>query len=433
MWAPEWEAMERERLEKYQGQRLREQVSHVYQNADFFRQLYDDAGIIPSDIQGLEDLKRLPTFDKDDLREYRNETGDFWCGTQCVPESQIKRTMHSTGTTGKPNFFGLTENDEEAVADYGAAYLYAMGLRNGDRMSKVGTTSGWHGMVNATDLGARKIGVNPVRSAYGPQNIAESMFTQHQEADFNAIPVFQPEFEKQYIEENDIDPTEEFPNLRFTFSGVDASDPKYELFEEVWGVPFKNSYCSGDQFLLTYPCEAEQKYFHVPEKYFLIEVLDADTREPVEPGERGEIFITNLWSEANPYIRYRLEDLVDLKVEECECGRTTKKIKPAGRLSWSVNVDGRDKLITNIEVEGVLWGHDELYGENYQLVETDPEQQDELIVRIATDNDVSDELLSQVTTELETELNVSATCRVIGSDDIEKESFTKLERVAEEY
>jgi len=431
LWA-DWEAADRDAIRDHQGNRLAEQVRHVYENAEFFRELYDDAGLHPSDVTGLDDLDTIPTFDKGELREYRERTGDFWCGTRCVPESEIKYVMHSTGTTGKPNFFGLTADDEEAVKDYGAAYFYAMGLRKGDIVSMVGLNY-WHGMVKATDLGAQEIGATPVRAAYQSQDIASSMFELQQEADFAAIPVFQPEVEKKYVEENDVSPSKEFPGLKFTYSGVDASDPKYEIFKETWGVPFRNSYCSGDQLILTYPCDHEEKYFHVPEKYFMVEVLDPETDEPVEPGERGEIFVTNLWSEANPYIRYRLEDLVEFKEEPCECGRTSMRVRPVGRLSWSLKLSSREKVVTNIEVEDTVWSYDELYGETYQLVQTDPEEQDQLHVRIATDKDVSEELLEEVEAELEAAFGAPSECTVIAPGEIGMESTTKLERVAEEY
>lgn len=100
---------------------------------------------------------------------------------------------------------------------------------------------------------------------------------------------------------------------------------------------------------MSYECGHDGQYCHVPEDKILVKVLDPDTGEHVEPGEYGEVHITNLWAEANLYIHYRLEDLVDYKIGECDCGRTTMRIRPLGRLSWSVEVTGREWPVTNIE------------------------------------------------------------------------------------
>lgn len=432
MWNPEYEALPREELRALQGERLREQVKHVYRNSSFFEELYDEHGIHPNDITGREDIEKLPVFDKDDLREYRDRTGDFWCGALCVPESEVGRATQSTGTTGKPNYFGLTDRDHDHVGEIFARQMYAWGFRKGDKFNQMGTAH-WNGTVMALDEAARQIGVTPVNGIFGAQNIAEIIFGLQTEADFDAVLVYQPETELEFIRENDIDPTEVFPNVRFVFSMVDASQPKRELWEETWGVPFYNGYASGDQFFTSYECGHDGQYCHVPEDKFLVEVLDPETGEHVEPGEYGEVHITNLWAEANPYIRYRLEDLVDYKVGECDCGRTTMRIRPLGRLSWSVEVEGRERPVTNIEVEEVIWGFDELMGENYQIVKREPGEQSELVVRVATEADVDSDTRDAAEAALSEAFGVPAELIVTTSDAIGLESATKMERVAEEY
>jgi len=432
MWAPASEAMPRDEIRGRQGQRLREQVKHVYENSSFFKELYDEAGVHPSEIRGIDDLQKLPTFEKDDLRDYRDRTGDFWCGALCVPESQLLWGTQSTGTTGKPNFFGVTDDDLKDMAEISARWAYGWGIRKGDTINSMGTAL-WNGGMVTLEEGLRKVGATPVRSIFGTQNVADVLLGSQPEADFDAIIAYQAEQEKAFMDENDIDPSELFPSLRFVCSSADASQPKRELFEEVWGVPFINAYVSGDQFFVTFECGHDGAFAHIPEEYFLVEVLDPETEEPVESGEYGEIYITNLWSEANPYIRYRLEDLVEKKVEECDCGRTTMKVRPLGRLSWSVAVAGSDRPVTSIDVEDILWSHDEIYGENYQMVETQPGEQEELRVRVATESDIGDDTITAVERDLEDAFGVPATFEVIGPEEIGLESATKLEKVVEEY
>jgi phenylacetate-CoA ligase len=54
--------------------------------------------------------------------------------------------------------------------------------------------------------------------------------------------------------------------------------------------------------------------------YYILEILDPETLEPVPEGEVGEMVVTSLVKEAVPLIRYRTRDLTRLIPGRCECG-----------------------------------------------------------------------------------------------------------------
>jgi phenylacetate-CoA ligase len=54
--------------------------------------------------------------------------------------------------------------------------------------------------------------------------------------------------------------------------------------------------------------------------YFIIEIVDPVTLEPVPTGETGEMVLTTLCKEAAPLIRYRTRDLTRLIDQPCSCG-----------------------------------------------------------------------------------------------------------------
>jgi phenylacetate-CoA ligase len=54
--------------------------------------------------------------------------------------------------------------------------------------------------------------------------------------------------------------------------------------------------------------------------YFILEILDPDSLEPVPTGEIGEMVVTTLQKEAAPLIRYRTRDLTRLIPGGCACG-----------------------------------------------------------------------------------------------------------------
>jgi phenylacetate-CoA ligase len=68
-------------------------------------------------------------------------------------------------------------------------------------------------------------------------------------------------------------------------------------------------------------CRAHEG-IHYWADYYLLEILDPETLNPVEPGQTGEMVITTLCKEAAPLIRYRTRDLTRLLPGQCPCGCT---------------------------------------------------------------------------------------------------------------
>jgi phenylacetate-CoA ligase len=54
--------------------------------------------------------------------------------------------------------------------------------------------------------------------------------------------------------------------------------------------------------------------------FYILEIIDPETLEPMPPGEIGEMVVTTLGKEAAPLIRYRTRDLTRLITEPCACG-----------------------------------------------------------------------------------------------------------------
>ena len=61
---------------------------------------------------------------------------------------------------------------------------------------------------------------------------------------------------------------------------------------------------------------------HMMEDVYIPEALDPDTYEPVPEGKPGILVVSNLYSEAQPILRYVMGDWIRITTEPCECGRT---------------------------------------------------------------------------------------------------------------
>ena len=94
----------RDALFARQDRLFRRCVARAWQTG-FYRRLWGEAGIEPGDIRGLEDLPRLPVFDKSDLMrsiEAYPPFGDFG-GFERGDPARPPVVFHTTsGTTGRP-------------------------------------------------------------------------------------------------------------------------------------------------------------------------------------------------------------------------------------------------------------------------------------------------------------------------------------------
>jgi phenylacetate-CoA ligase len=95
---------------------------------------------------------------------------------------------------------------------------------------------------------------------------------------------------------------------------------------------------------------------HVNEDHFLVEAIDAETREPVAEGTPGELVFSTVTREALPLLRYRTGDIASLKRGVCACGRTLVKMsKVTGRRDDMLVLRGVN--VYPSEVERVLLSH----------------------------------------------------------------------------
>lgn len=427
MLAPELEAMPRDELVARQGERLVHQVRYVYANSRFFRERLDAAGAHPADVRGVADLEHLPTFEKDDLRHDRARTGDPFSGTLCVPVSELAFVTRSTGTSGVPSLFGLCPDEHDRAGELFARSMFAVGLRPGDTVvfppaPNLGVTIGWN-------RGAERLGVVKLYFGGSAADVVEQTFTLGRGIDITVPFVYDAEADAAAIARLGVEPREVFPNLRFVWSGVDASDERRRLVLDTWGVPLRNQYGSGDQFLIAPECPADAHWFHLPDDAFVFEVLDPETGRPVPSGGTGLLHLTNLWMRSFPYLRFCLDDMVTHDTSPCPCGRTTTRIRIRGRMAWAVRVG--TAYVFSQEVEGVLWSRPGLAGCDYQLVRV--AAGDRLVVRVGVERAARPPgLADELQAALGAAFGTLAEVRLVEPADFPDRAGGKAKRVTEE-
>src|SRR2546423_7795262 len=110
----EMETLPKDKLKALQLERLKAIVERAYAQNQFYRNLYDEAGVKPTDIKALEDIQKLPFLEKKTVREaYPYGMAFKKPGDEGGPVE-----IHATsGTTGKSVPVFATKKDIDYWAD----------------------------------------------------------------------------------------------------------------------------------------------------------------------------------------------------------------------------------------------------------------------------------------------------------------------------
>ena len=116
------ETWDRATLETVQLARLKTTIQQA-SRAPFYAKRLAEAGVSADNLRSLEDIRRIPSTSKDDLRS------QYPLGLVIVPRNQLVRLHCSSGTTGTPVAIAHTQNDLNVWADLMARSFYAESKR----------------------------------------------------------------------------------------------------------------------------------------------------------------------------------------------------------------------------------------------------------------------------------------------------------------
>ena len=339
---PQMECMSREDMRKLQSERLVATVKRCYESVPFYKRKMDELGVKPEDIKSIDDVTKLPFTTKYDLRD------EYPFGLQAVPMDQIRRIHASSGTTGKPVVGTYTQADLDMWSEC-CARVFAVGDVGPGDVVQVSYGYGlFTGGLGAHD-GAAKLGAIQLPTSAGNSEKQIMMMQDMGTAAICCTPSYALHL-AEVIEKNKVDVSK--LKLRVGFFGAEPW---------TWGIrrelEAKLHIKAIDIYGLTEMCGpgvgGECQYqdgTHIWEDYFLPEIVNPETLEPVAPGEVGELVITSLCKEAMPILRYRTRDLSSLNYEPCKCGRTAVRLgKVLGRSDDMLIIRGVNVFPSQIE------------------------------------------------------------------------------------
>jgi phenylacetate-CoA ligase len=369
---PYYETMSREDIEKLQLERLQATVKHCM-NSEFYKKRFEEAGLKPEDIKTLDDIRRIPFTTKQDLRD----TYPF--GMASVPLRQCVRLHSSSGTTGNPTVILHTQKDLDEWANAVARCLWMVGLRPDD----VFQNSSGYGMFTGGlgfQYGAERLGALTVPAAAGNSLRQIKFFTDFGTTAVHAVPSYVTRL-YEVMQEIGVDPRKD-TKLRVLAIGAEPhSEEQRKRIEEMLGVKAYNSFGMSEMCGpgVGFECK-EQNGMHFWEDYYIVEIVNPETLEPVPDGEIGELVLTTLNREAMPLLRYRTRDLTRVLGRTCPCGRNHIRLdRMRGRSDDMIVLRGVN--IFPIQVEKILMQFKEL-GSNYLITLTTDEDNDNMTVEV---------------------------------------------------
>jgi phenylacetate-CoA ligase len=382
------------------------------QPVPFFKRKLDEAGVGPDDVKTLDDLPKVPRTTKDELRTSEAAhppLGDY----RGAGLGDCIRLSTSTGTTGKPTVIVFTPHDLDVEYDAACRMFTRQGYRRGEEVvthAHPGGLNGGQALLGGAfeRFGALNIPVGP--------------------------PMSRADAERAIALWKEIRPTryEMFGPALHTFweTAVDMGlDPERDLGmtrpEDL--PPFRTVSAGLDAFAFLGSACDENNGSHVCEDEAIVEVVDAETGEPLPDGARGRFVVTSLTKD-NFLLRYDLEELATLDRSPCPCGETHVRAFWHGREKDLVPVGERQLLPMDVEI--VLRRIEEIStpAVEYQLVRGGDAK--ELHVRVEAP-DPSEALGARVTRDLGDALAVPVRLELLPSGSLPRPFYKPL-RVVDE-
>jgi phenylacetate-CoA ligase len=403
MWAPELEALERERLLGLQLERARVSIERVLRRPAWAKRL---GGVRPGDLRALDDWARLPFLTKAELRDaypFGLAAGDDY-----------RRIHMSSGTTGNPIVNPYTAADVAQWGEVMARCYVAAGVTPSDVIHitpSFGLFTGGFGF----HYGAERLGAMVVPVGAGRTALQLKLMRDLRATVLTAIATYPLRLLEVAREE------------RFDLSTLAL---RVGIFgSETWSDELR-ARIERDLAIRTHDiigmtetggpglgidCAARAG-IHVWEDHYLVEIVDPVSGAPRADGVEGELVVSTLTREGLPLVRYRTHDLTRvLSRAPCVCGRTALRLdRLRGRTDDMVIVKGVNFYPQ--QVERLVLRHAGV-GPEYQMALEDG---DRVVVLLEAEPDCDPAIAVRIRRDLHDALALSLDVRLCAPGTIER-------------
>ena len=334
-----WKELERSQyvaestLRQVQWRRLTELLAYVWENNEFYRERFEQAGMSPDMIRTADNFMKFPLLSKSDIRENTRQMISKGYDTNSLFK------FKTGGSTGKALEIYMTEECSE---------LRNACARRHDR---------WTGWEPGEPIGA--VWGNPelpsdMKGRLKDWFLSPLIYLDTMRVTEESVRHFASEWQR-------IDPTLLYGHAHSIYLlarlirelGIHEITPKgilstsmmlmpheRQVIEEVFGIKVTDRYGCEEVSLIASECERHEG-MHLNIEHLFIEFIK-DDGSPAASGEPGKIVVTDLMNRAMPFIRYQVEDVGVPSARKCSCGRGLPLMESvAGRVAdFLVKRDG---------------------------------------------------------------------------------------------
>jgi phenylacetate-CoA ligase len=325
------EGLDYQGIQALQRRRLAELARRLEGQPDWVAH-FATVGMKPSDLAAADGLQNAPFLDKTALH------GRYPFPFLTAPMPFVRRFMATSGTTGLPVLFGMTENDYGSLLPYQMArILSAAGVQRGHRAYQGYGYGLWIGGP-ALDVGFAALDCTSFPIGPGRGELVVKWLRDHRYDVASMSPLWLMSL-VTIAKQAGIDPKKEW-SLKLAILGgqsvstefrnqLEAEMPEGFMSQNIYGT----TEAGGPVLAVSTPfTHADDELQLVNEDTIITEILDPATLEPVGTGEVGEIVITTLRREASPVVRWRTRDLVRLSKHPFDCKSGRRGMRKIGRI-----------------------------------------------------------------------------------------------------
>ncbi|MCU1448340.1 MAG: Coenzyme synthetase [Acidimicrobiales bacterium] len=418
-WDPEMQTMTRDERRALQDERLRDLVRRAFERpVPLFKRKFEAAGASgPDDIKSIDDLVKIPTTVKDDLRTAEAEAppvGDY----RFTDMRECIRIGTSTGTTGTPTLMLWTRHDIWVEYESAARWWWRMGFRPGQIITHAHPAYLYGGGVMLQGayeyFGLLSIWVPPPDT----DELAEQAlrFWMRVTPDHPFMGFSTGRF------------WEVASKLGINHEDAGLSIPNMPGFGLGKGLPLMTAGAECYAYVGS-PC-GRLPGAHINEDWCVVQAIDPETGREVPDGEWGNLTVTTLGRD-NPLVRYDLEEAAAVMREVCPCGDTTIRGVWGGRFKDLLSSQGKRFQVN--ELEAALRTVPEVAQPTleYQVVKPSSEGAP-LVIRVeSTTTGDTDDVRRRAAAAVKEQLAIDADIQVLARDALPRSGY-KATRLVDE-
>lgn len=408
-----------------QLKKLSELLHYVNEHSDFYKKRFAENKIDVEHFNILEEFQKIPFTTKEDLQKSNLEF-------LCVSKTQIRDWVTTSGTSGDPVWFGLTEGDLRRLSYNESLSFKRMGLAPGDQVQLTTTLDRRFLAGLAYYQGAQQMGLGVVRVGSGVPELQWNTILTVKPRALVCVPSFLLKM-IEYAETNDIDMNATSVK-KVLCIGEPIRNENLEMntlaarIKAKWNVELFSTYASTEMGTAFTEC-CEGKGGHLIPELLKIEIID-DEGNVLPNSSVGELVITTLGVEGMPLIRFKTGDVVQGFEGVCACGDSNLRLGPVlGRKNQMIKYKG-----TSLYPPAFIDILNDLTIVSNYIIEIDSNDlgEDEIIVRISLANSPSlteeEILLNQIKDKFRAKLRVAPKIQKDEFEWIQKLKFPENSR-----